>query len=101
MVAKIRGDGTGARATAGEIHPALPKLRDQLQSRRRHGEALHREPRRQRSREKVERVRKVAFFTASSERINHEWTRIGINDQDSERAIGDDSSYLRVFVFIS
>ena len=33
MVAKIRSDGTSSRSAAGEIHPALPKLRDQLQSR--------------------------------------------------------------------
>ena len=57
-----------ARA-AGEIHPALPKLRDQLQSRGRHGAALHRETKRQRSRETVERIRQTAFLATITQRI--------------------------------
>ena len=69
MVAKIRGDGTSSRSAAGEIHPALPKLRDQLQSRGRHGAPLHRETKRHRSRETVERIRQTAVLATITERI--------------------------------
>ena len=60
MVAKIRSDGTSSRSAPGEIHTALPKLRDQLQSRGRHGAPLHRKTKRQRSRETVERIWEIA-----------------------------------------
>ena len=69
MVAKIRSDGTSSRSAAGEIHPALPKLRDQLQSRGRHGAPLHRETKRRRSRETVERIRQTAVLATITERI--------------------------------
>src|SRR5206468_3595282 len=46
MVAKICGDGTSSCSAAGKIYPALSKLRDQLQSRGRHGAPLHRETQR-------------------------------------------------------
>src|SRR5438552_13105330 len=70
MVAKIRGDGTSSRSAAGEIHSALPKLRDQLQSRRRHGAPLHRETKRHRSGETVERIRQAAVLVTITQRIN-------------------------------
>ena len=41
MVAKIRGDGPEANAAAGEIHQAIPELRNQLQPWGRHGASLH------------------------------------------------------------
>src|SRR5882757_8708138 len=69
MVAKIRSDGTSSRSTAGEIHSALPKLRDQLQSRGRHGATLHRETKRRRSRETLERIRQSAVLAAITQRI--------------------------------
>src|SRR5438132_14362789 len=56
MVAKICSHGTSSRSTAGKIYPALSKLRDQLQSRGRHGAPLHRETKRHRFRETVERI---------------------------------------------
>src|SRR5216110_1060912 len=68
MVAKIRSDGTSSRSAAGEIHSALPKLRDQLQSRGRHGAPLHRETSRRRSRETVERIRQTAVLATITER---------------------------------
>ena len=70
MVAKIRSDGTSSRSAAGEIHPALPKLRDQLQSRGRHGAPLYRETKRHRSRETVERIHQTPFLAAITQRIN-------------------------------
>src|SRR5207248_8307827 len=70
MVAKIRGDGASSRSAAGEIHPALPKLRDQLQSRRRYGAPLYRETNRHRSRERVERIRQAAVLATIAKRIN-------------------------------
>src|ERR1700757_3188839 len=69
MVAKIRSDGTSSRPAAGEIHPALPELRDQLQSRGRHGAPLHRETKRRRSRETLERIWQAARVAAITERI--------------------------------
>ncbi len=69
LVAKIRSDGTSSRSAAGEIHPALPKLRDQLQSRGRHGAPSHRETKRHRSRETVEQIRQTAFLAPITERI--------------------------------
>src|SRR4029077_19558152 len=85
MVAKVRRDGAGPRAAAGEIHPALPELRDRLQSRGRHGEALHRETRRRRSGEEMERIRETLGVAATSERINHEWTRIDTNSEGTHK----------------
>ena len=67
MVAKIRSDGTSSRSAAGEIHPALPKLRDQLQSRGRHGAPLHRETKRHRSRETMERIRQTSVLATTSQ----------------------------------
>src|SRR6266550_4784753 len=69
MVAKIRSDGTSSRSAAGEIHSALPKLRDQLQSRGRHGAPLHRETKRRRSRETLERIWQAAVLAAITQRI--------------------------------
>src|SRR5215510_13766530 len=69
MVGKIRGDGTSSRSAAGEIHPALPKLRDQLQSRGRHGAPLHRETKRHRSRETLERIWQAPRVAAIAQRI--------------------------------
>src|SRR5258705_12497443 len=69
MVAKICSDGTSSRSAASEIHPALPKLRDQLQSRRRHGAPLHRETKRRRSRETVERIWQTALLATITQRI--------------------------------
>src|SRR5258705_10622897 len=69
MVAKICSDGTRSRSTAGEIHPALPKLRDQLQSRGRHGAPLYRETKRHRSRETLERIRQTALLATITQRI--------------------------------
>jgi hypothetical protein len=74
MVAKTRSDGTSSRSTAGEIHSALPKLRDQLQSRRGHGAPLHRETKRPRSRETVERIRQTPFLATLAERIARKLT---------------------------
>src|SRR6266513_5137108 len=87
MVTKIRSDETSSCAAAGEIHPALPKLRDQLQSRGRHGEPLHREPQRRRSRETLERIWEASRVAASPKRLNHEWTRIDTNPQIGRREI--------------
>src|SRR6516165_9588486 len=70
MVAKICSDGASSRSAACEIHQALPKLRDQLQSRRRHGALLHRETKRHRSRETLERIREIAFIPTPPKRIN-------------------------------
>src|SRR5436305_9883720 len=70
MVAKICSDATSSRSAAGEIHPALPKLRDQLQSRRRYGAPLYRETNRHRSRETVERIRQAAVLATITQRIN-------------------------------
>src|SRR5204862_4118593 len=67
MVAKIRSDGTSSRSAAGEIHPALPKLCDQLQCRGRHGAPLHRKTKRHRSRETVERIRQTAVLATITE----------------------------------
>src|SRR6266516_54770 len=72
MVAEICSDGTSSRSAAGEIHPALPKLRDQLQSRGRHGASLHREAKRHRSRETVERICQTPFLATLAE-----WLAIG------------------------
>src|SRR5205807_3894823 len=69
MVAKIHRGRAISRSAAGEIHPALPKLRDQLQSRGRHGAPLHREAKRHRSRETLERIRPTALLAAITERI--------------------------------
>src|SRR6476661_2187678 len=69
MVAEIRSDGTSSRSAAGEIHQALPKLRDQLQSRGRYGAPLHRETKRHRSPETVERIRETAFLATIAKRI--------------------------------
>src|SRR6476620_11139546 len=69
MAAKIRRDGTSSRSAAGEVHPALPKLRDQLQSRGRHGAPLHRETKRHGSREPVERIWETAVLAPTPERI--------------------------------
>src|SRR5205823_1583446 len=69
MVAKICSHGTSSRSAAGKIYPALPKLRDQLQPRGRHGAPLHRETKRRRSRETVERIRQTALLATITERI--------------------------------
>src|SRR5207248_9370359 len=75
MAAKICSDGTSPRSAAGEIHPALPKLRDQLQTRGRHGAPLHRETKRHRSRETVERICQASRVAAITERIARKVTR--------------------------
>src|SRR5204862_617878 len=69
MVAKIRSDGAAPRSAAGKIHQALPKLRNQLQFRGRYGAQLHRETKRRRSRETVERIRQTALLATITERI--------------------------------
>src|SRR5207237_5087288 len=69
MVAKICSDGTSSRSAAGKIHPALPKLRDQLQSWGRHGTPLHRETKRDGSRETLERIWQASRVAAITERI--------------------------------
>src|SRR5882757_1427903 len=69
MVAKICSDGTSSRPAAGEIHPALSKLRHQLQSGGRHGAPLHRETKRHRSRETLERIWQTAVLATATERI--------------------------------
>src|ERR1700730_6157974 len=69
MARKIRGNGTAARREAGAIHPALPKLCDQLQSRGRHGAPLHRETQRHRSGETVERIRETPFLATLAQWI--------------------------------
>src|SRR5207244_834145 len=75
MVAKIRSHGTSSRSAAGKIYPALPKLRDQLQSRGRHGAPLHRETKRRRSRETVERICQTPFLaTASQQSLTTDYT---------------------------
>src|SRR5262249_33727580 len=61
-------DGPDARAARCEILPALPQLRDQLQSRGRHGEALHRETQRRRSRQTLERIREIALIPTPPKR---------------------------------
>src|SRR5262245_34347219 len=81
MVAKIRSDGSSARSAAGEIHPALPKLRDQLQSRRRHGPPLHRETKRRRSRKTLERIRQTAVLATITQRINGLIRKLGIEER--------------------
>ncbi len=93
MVAKICGDGTSSRSAAGEIHPALPKLCDQLQSRGRHGASLHRETKRRRSRETVERIWQAPRLAKTSEWINHEWTRIDTNRQRQQGIEGNRPTY--------
>src|SRR6266576_5109522 len=82
MAAEIRSDGTSSRSTAGEIHSALPKLRDQLQPRGRHGAPLHRETKRRRSREKVERVRQPAVLATIAKWVNGLITNPGIEERD-------------------
>ena len=82
MVAEIRTDGTSSRSAAGEIYPALPKLRDQLQSRGRHGAPLHRETKRRRSRETVERIRQTAVLATITKRNSKLIRNPGIEEWD-------------------
>src|SRR5436190_22649743 len=92
MAAKIRSDGASSRSAAGEIHPALPKLRDQLQSRGRHGAPLHRETQRHRSRETLERIWQASRVAATTERIARKVTR-----QATRRAKKRSSSRLHFY----
>src|SRR5712691_9428963 len=82
MVAQIRSDGTSSRPTAGEVHSALPKLRYQLQSRGRHGAPLHRETKRHRSRETLERIWQTAVLATITQRINGLIRKPGIEERD-------------------
>src|SRR5437763_15981956 len=82
MAAKIRSDGTSPRSAAGEIHPALPKLRDQLQSGGRHGAPLHRETQRHQSRETLERIRQASVLATITEWINRLIRKVGIEEGD-------------------
>src|SRR5204862_7742696 len=94
MVAKICSDGTSSRSAASEIHPALPKLRDQLQSRGRHGATLHRETKRHRSRETLERIRQTAFLAALAERINRLIRKRGKQEKNILRSCFPNSNVL-------
>src|SRR2546421_12992264 len=75
MVAKVCSHGTSSRSAAGKIYPALPKLRDQLQSRGRHGAPLHRETKRDGSRVTLERICQTSRVPAITERIARKVTR--------------------------
>src|SRR5438034_11398099 len=88
MAAEIRSDGTSSRSAAGEIHSALPKLRDQLQSRGRHGATLHRETKRRRSRETLERIREIALIPTPPKR-NSKLIRNPGNPGNEERDFRD------------
>src|SRR6266850_4842644 len=88
MVAKICSDGTSSRSAAGEIHPALPKLRDQLQPRGRHGTPLYRETKRHRSRETVERIRQTAVLATITERIAVEFLGGMISRRQFTKTLG-------------
>src|SRR5947199_7392486 len=91
MVAKICSHGTSSRSAAGKIYPALPKLRDQLQSRGRHGAPLHRETKRHRSQETVERIWQASRVAAITERIARKMTTAATK-RSSSRAIQVSSS---------
>src|SRR5438876_9020817 len=93
MAAEIRSDGTSSRSAAGEIHQALPKLCDQLQSRGRHGAPLHRETQRRRSRETLERIREIALIPTPPKRNSKlirnpgtQETRKGISEIEGQAA---------------
>src|SRR5262249_14275233 len=76
MVAKIRSDGYKAGSAAGKIHQAVPKLRDQLQSRGRHGAPLHRQTHSRRFRQTVERIRQTALLAALAQRVNRSEVKV-------------------------
>src|SRR6266404_4989361 len=91
MVAEIRSDGTCSRSTAGEIHPALPKLRDQLQRRGRHGAPLHRKTKRRRSRETLERICQTAVLATITQRVNRLIRKPGKTGKQENRKTGEEN----------